>query len=384
MMFWVIFDTSTRRDYYRDVHNLLALPSGSTIRYDYNQNHLSAAALEEATKCDAFADKVLVAYAQTKNFKKGEPDPVGLIPYEHGLWIATRLANLKHLQFSVNRYYFYLEMLEYPGTNDTAFRAIIQALAATQDIPFIKWVAMSNLDGQFDALSRGTASENWAGVINRIGTFPSQFAGDSFWRIAKVASGLQKTDIQPELRDHSKIAAGRETITGVEAVFPIFELQRIALQVETRLPETGEEPRDKEPEVARTVTFETAPDSLLKDLNGRTLTLRRYASEWMETEVGGSDRIDAQLCDLTMKTGPAEGAYPIGPEFSLRFKALKEPWRAYFGLICGIVSIVCMAVGAGLVKDYLEWGIATMTIGAFLGVIAYFVWSGRVRLPGGK
>jgi hypothetical protein len=382
MMFWVIFDTSTKRDYYRDVHNLLALPPGATIRYDYNQNHLSASALEEARKSSVFTKKVLVAYAQSKNFKKGGADPRGPIPYQQGLWVATRLANLRHLQFSVNRYYFYQEVLGFPATDETAFGAIIQALG--EDIPFVKWVAVSNLDNRFDTLGRGTASENWASVINQIGNFPSQFAGDSFWRITKVASGPLRSDIRPVIRDHSEVAGGSETITGVESVFPIFELDKMALQIESRLPEAAEEPKDKEPEAARNVTFETAPDSAIKDLNGRTLTLRRYAPEWIETEVGESDRISAQLCDLTMKTGPATGAYPIGPEFSLRFRAIKKPWRAYLALLSGIVGVVCVGVGTALLKDYLEWGIATVTIGVFLGVVAYFIWSGRVKLPGGK
>jgi hypothetical protein len=381
MMFWVIFDTSTKPDYYRDVHNLLALPPGATIRYDYRENHLSAAALEEARKGDGSAKKVLVAYAQSKKFNKGDADLDGHIPYLQGLWIATRIANLSHLRFSVNRYEFYLEMLEYPAADDAALGAIIQALGA--DIPFVKWVAMSNLDAQFDALRKGTASENWASIINRIGNFPSQFAGDSFWRIAKVASGPLKFTVQPVLRDHTEVSAGKETKTGVEAVFPIFELDRIALQIEKRLPETGEEPRGKEPEAARTVTFETAPDGLLKDLNGRTLNLRRYTTEWIETEVGGSDRIDAQLYDLRMKTGPAEGTYPIGPEFSLRFEATKRPGAGYFALLFAIVGAACIAVG-GFVKDHLEWSIGLIVLGTILIVGAGFLWSGRVKLPGGK
>jgi hypothetical protein len=70
-MFWVMFDTSTRRDYYRDVHNLLALPPGSTLRYDYGEYHVSSAAKEEAEKGDASSKMVLIAYAQSKSFEKG-------------------------------------------------------------------------------------------------------------------------------------------------------------------------------------------------------------------------------------------------------------------------------------------------------------------------
>ncbi len=383
-MFWVIFDTSTKRDYYRDVHNLLALPSGSMLRYDYNEKHLSLAAVEEAKKGDACARNVLVAYAQTKSFKKGDADPVGPIAYEQGLWVGTRLANLGHLEFSVNRYYFYLKMLEYPAADDNAFGAIMQALAAAQGTPFVKWVAMCDLDAQFDALSKGAASDNWASIVNRIGNSPSQFSGDTFWRIAKIASGTRKSHIQPLLRHHSEVTSGKEGITGVDAVFPITELDRIAFQIESRLPEEGEEPRDKEPEAARTVTFQTAPDGPLKNLNGRTLTLRRYASDWIEDEVGGSDRIDAQLCNLTIKTGPAAGAYPIGPELSLWFQASKKPGRGFFALLSAIFCAVFALVGAASLKEQLEWGLPLIFVGVILGIVAYYLWSGRVKLPGGK
>lgn len=383
-MFWVIFDTSTKRDYYRDVHNLLALPPGSTIRYDYNERHLSAAAIEEAKKGDVSAKKVLVAYAQFKNFNKRDADPVGHIPYEQGLWIATRIATLRHLQFSVNRYYFYLEMLEYPTGDDTAFEAIIQTLAAAKEIPFVKWVGISNLDAQFAALTKGTASDNWASVLNRIGTFPSQFAGDSFWRIAKVASGPQKLGIRSILRDLSEVSAGNETITAVEAVFPIFELDRIALQIESRTPEADKEQRGKETGEARAIAFETAADGPLKDINGKAHELRRYAIDWIEAEVSGSDRIDSQHCNLKMKTTPPAGSYPVGPEFLLRFQVAKQPWRAYVALLLGIVSAILLIVGVGLLEDYPALGFVLVFAGVMLSVVAFFLWSGRIRFPGEK
>jgi len=255
-MFWVIFDTSTRRDYYRDVHNLLALPPGSTIRYDYGEYHLSKAAVKEAKKANAASPRVLVAYAQSKSFSKGGADPRGAIAYDQGLWIGTRIANLSHLRFSVNRYYFDLELREYPAANDATFGAIIQALTAAQETPFVKWVAMSDLDGHFDSLTTSAASDSWASIVNRIGNFPSQFAGDSFWRIANVARGVQKSSLQPVIRDHTEIADGQEVKTGIEAVYPIFELDKLALQIESRMPEAGEEPRGQEPEAARTITFQ--------------------------------------------------------------------------------------------------------------------------------
>lgn len=378
-MFWVIFDTSTKRDYYRDVHNLLALPRGSIIRYDYNAQHLSAAALEEASKRDTSTKRVLVAYAQRRSFKKGDPDPRGPIAYEQGLWVGTRIANLAHLQFSVNRYYFDLEVLEYPASNDAALDAIVRTLVGVQDTPFVKWVATCNLDAQFDALTEGMPSNNWASVVNRVGNPPSQFAGDSFWRIAKVATGQMRSSVQPVHREHSDVSGA---ITAVESVLPIFELDKIAIQIESRLPEAGEESKDNEPETARIVSFETATDGPLAGFNARTIALRRYANDWTDTEVKGSDRLDAQICDLLIKTGPATATYPVGPEFRLRFEVAKKSWRGYLAPIFAILGVIGAIIGAALFKDYPTWGLFLIAAGVILGFFAYYTWSGRVRLPG--
>jgi hypothetical protein len=184
------------------------------------------------------------------------------------------------------------------------------------------------------------------------------------------------------MRDHVEMAAGQEVKMGVEAVYPIFELDKVSLQIESRMPEVGEESQNKEPEVARTVAFQTASDGPLKDLNGKTMMLRRYASEWIETDVSASDRIDAQDCDLTMTTGPAAGAYPIGPEFALRFQAAKNPERSYLALVFGVIAASAAVIGGILFKDHTEWGTVLIVGGVILGILSVYLWSGRVKLPG--
>jgi hypothetical protein len=384
-MFWVIFDTSTKRDYYRDVHNLLALPPSSTIRYDYRENLFSAAAVAEARKGNASAKKVLLAYAQANNFEKGDDDPVSLLPHERTLWIGTRIANLSHLHATGGRYYFDLEVLGYPTPNEAAFMNIMRALSAAGDTPFERWVAMSDLEDQFAALTKGETADNWAAVVNRLGNFPSQFAGDSFWRIAKVANGASKINVSSTLRQHYEVMNGEGITTGVEAVFPIFELDRVALQIQSRLPERDDdEPTGPEPEAVRTITFATSQDGPIAGFNGKIWTLRRYEIDWIESDVSGSDRIDTQIVDLTLKTGPSEGGYPIGPELSLRFQSQKKPGTAYLAMVCAIGSVVSGIIGGAELKDNPGLAIALIIAAPLLMLITYYLWTGRVKLPGGK
>ena len=45
---WVVFDTSQYQKYYRDVHDLLAMPPGWVFRYNYRDTHMSGDALQKA------------------------------------------------------------------------------------------------------------------------------------------------------------------------------------------------------------------------------------------------------------------------------------------------------------------------------------------------
>lgn len=384
-MFWVIFDTSTKRDYYQDVHNLLAMPPGSILRYDYRSNHISDAALREAETGDLRVTDVLVAYAQSKNFKKGDADPSDSIAYEHGLWIGTRLAKLRSLHFKVNRYYFDLELLGYPFGNEQSMPTIMKQLALAQETPFEKWVALSGLDQDFQFLTTGTPSENWTSIINSIGNFPSQFAGDSFWRIAKITRGKQRSSIQPQIEDQTEDIDGQPVKTGVRATFQVFELDQLALQVECRLPEADEESRGKEASgPGRLVTFSAATGGPLTEFNDKSLPLRRYAMDWVGGDVQSTDRLDAQVAEIAMRTGPVTDGYPAGAGFALHFSVTKDPSRRFLALLLALLAVILLGVAAVIAKDQPGWAIASGAIGAVLGAIAGLMWTGRLKLPLGK
>src|SRR2546426_8608020 len=92
--FWVIFDTSTLREYYLDVHNLLALPAGATMRYQYRVGLLSAAAQAAVENAETAPATVLLVYGQGKQYVKGDTerqDPL----FTDMLWVPTRLAEMQ-------------------------------------------------------------------------------------------------------------------------------------------------------------------------------------------------------------------------------------------------------------------------------------------------
>ena len=48
--YWVIFDTCSVPEYYRDLHTVLASPSGAVVRYSYRAKYLTEEAIELAKK----------------------------------------------------------------------------------------------------------------------------------------------------------------------------------------------------------------------------------------------------------------------------------------------------------------------------------------------
>ena len=375
-MFWVMFDTSTTRDDYRDVHKLLASPAGSIVRYAFHDGNLSSTAIAETGRTD-LARNVLVAYAQPKTFKKGDAEPVGSLSLEQGFWVGTRLATLRHLHHAANRYQFYLELLGYPAFDEAAINTIMRDLTAAGDVPFTKWVAISNLNVEFNSLSSSSAHDNWASIVDRLGSPPSQFAGDSFWRISRITRGVQKANIQPLIRYHTGVESGKETITDLEAVFPLPELDKFAIQIESRTPDQGDE-TDR----SRAVTIETSGDGPLKDLNNRSMVLRRLGSAWIEAEAGATDRIDAHLLNIKFKTGPGIGDYPIGPEFSLQVQSTKHPLRRFLSFASGTVGVGCAAIG--MLKDHGTWAAILVCGGVLLIQFSQYLWSGHIRLSGAR
>lgn len=190
-MFWVIFDTATKLDYYRDVHNLLALPPGGFICYDYRPQHISDQAVAQANSYSDGQQKALIVYAQPTTYQKGGPSPSGAdpLPFEATLWVPTRLASLQSVTRRGDRYYLDLKLDKYPSQSNESFSSIIRSLHREGGVPFNKWIAISDLDPDLMSLGDGDAHDNWTRLVDLLGNPPSQFAGDSFWRISEIASG---------------------------------------------------------------------------------------------------------------------------------------------------------------------------------------------------
>ena len=229
-----------------------------------------------------------------------------------------------------------------------------------------------------ELLQEGEASANWTAIVDRIGMAPSQFQGDNFWRIAKLATGPDRSPLSPTLKNHIEVRDGQNVITRVDAIYPIHELESLGIEIESRMPEGDNEPVGNGGR--RSISFTADAEGPLKGLNSRSLLLRRYALELMNTEVRGSDRVDTRVYEVTLTTNPVgAGEYPLGAELTLRFEVSKQPARAFFAILLGIGAVI--STGFAVWLGNTAWAILPTGLAALLTFLAFYVWSGRLNYP---
>jgi hypothetical protein len=381
-MFWIIFDTATKRDYYRDVHNLLALPIGDTIRYDYGPQHLSDQALARADSHDLRPEKALLVYAQSATYRKGTPSPPAgePLPLEDSLWVPTRFALVERTTGTADRYFFDLKLAGYPDPSADAFQAIILPLVQAGDVPFNKWIALSELHSELTSMDTKDDSANWSKIVDTLSSDPSQFSGDNFWRISTVRSGLDPavpilpsaSQLQPMISDQRNAVDGR-------AIYHIAELDHLSFQIETRTAQPADEAEQNPP---RVVCFAAPPHGPLSDLGQKSITIRRHSKELVPTEVGSTWRLSGQIIPLEINTLPKSDNYCVGPEVKLHFHVEKSKLRAWGGCLLGLFGFISMLVGGSdLVSTQTILGVALIGVGVMACAVACILLTGRIPLP---
>ncbi len=103
--FLVVFDTSTIPDYYLDVHNVLALPSNSLIRYEYRSKYLSNDALNILSDDPIQKLDVLFVYTQWDKYARGDVVPPPETPPDEMIWIPFRLGKLVNTNLTYGEIY---------------------------------------------------------------------------------------------------------------------------------------------------------------------------------------------------------------------------------------------------------------------------------------
>lgn len=362
--FWIIFDTCTRPEYYKDVHNLLALPRGTTMRYEYRDMWLSPSALEAATSPATAPQKILLVYAQWQGYRKGEGTPRNIPPSSEMIWLPTRIADMQLIVQEGANFFFDFKILDYPTIDNDQLMRILNPLIQAQEVPFYKWVSLSNDIQSFPAMLRGDEDENWQSIVDNLGSFPRQFRGDSFWRLVGPFRSTERQLFRPTYKKQI-----RKTVSSYE----LFENESCVIEVVSHNPpQTSQQ--------ARRLEIQFDKDGPLSVIGDTSFDLRQYTAFNIEVKAKRFEEMDEKTGTIWLSSSPQPSTWPIGPKLSIRFTIKKKKWRA-------IASLLTLVLGSAAIlfagKQWEEDPICALIIGVIgflLIVIKELLVSGKLPL----
>jgi hypothetical protein len=375
--FWVVFDTSQLADYYKDVHNLLALPKGATMRYDYKEKYLSAAAREHVQCRDVLP--ILLVYTQ-KNAPYTRDEKFSHAPQgNHALlYFGTRLATMLNITQDAQSYYFDFQVGAYPNQDQEALRDILQRLASDGETPWSevkdnrpagKYVCMSSALDSFKRLEAGEDQANWAAIVNALGKPPMQFSDDAFWRLkGPYSSGVEAIQ-EPAIEYHAPSGKTRQA----EAVYEITENTALRVELVSDISqETGARPPFQ-------VAGASSDDKTLQFIGNPVFPLRRYTGLIINYRAKAAALIGPTAADLSFTTSPQRTPWVSGPQLTFKYRVKRNGLRMLAGTIAGLLGIASYVVGNSKVLDgYPWWAVVLQAAGILLGAVSVFSLTGKI------
>jgi len=318
--FWVIFDTCTRVEYYKDLHAILALPEGWIVRYEYEKKLLTPLAIARSDEFDHGPTRALLVYGQFENYKQGDDESTFAVGTPR-LWVATRFAKVIRVIRDSNKYHYDLKLAGYPNSNQAALGGVLSSV----ETPFNKWVAVSDKAGDLKAIeTRSNADADWDNIVAWFHQ-NSQFANDTFWRLVGPCSHQTKQLMAVEDRRGNNGSAS--------TVVPVYDGDRVFFTVTVRdSPTSGRLPTS-----ARMITCDVDSESNI-ELEANRIAIRPYCTHQLNVRVHSDSVLRTRETRLKLSTTPQGAAYISGPSLEIVFALRRSASKIAIGVLSGLVS----------------------------------------------
>jgi hypothetical protein len=365
--FWIIFDTSTKPEYYADVHKLLALPKGSILRYDYRRKYLTDSAEDAVFGPGLQPDRLLLAYAQSAAFQRGHEPPSGQIP-DDIVFIPTRLARLVLVPTTGDdTAYFDISVEGYPDPRNPAFATIMSSLASAGETPYRKWVALSDLTNEYASLDGTARNEYWERIVEGLATAPMQFEGDTFWRLGLPARPSEsRQTVTEDLIDDSG------NTYQVVSRFKLYQGHDLLLPFVSHTPIGSAGGADE-----RKFASLTSHSKKLEVVGTGQIDLRRYSQDTARIRALQTDDASATNEVISFSTIGGASQWPTGPSFELAFLVSKRPWRLVIGLT--LLGLAAVSGALALVSGD-EAKVAFTVVAALLAFLGTPILMGKLKI----
>ena len=378
--FWIIFDTCTRPEYYRDVHNLLALPYGSTISYDYRDKYLSLTAKTAASNPETAPSRILLIYAQWNQYRRGGDNPPRSTPSSEMLWVPTRLAEMQLIPppEGGTNFFFDFKVLGYPKVDTTALMKILNPLIAAAEVPFHKWVCLSDDLQALASLQEGKSDDNWQSIVDHLGSPPMQFSPDSFMRLKGPFRGSKGRLLPPRYVKEKQTTDDRLEVRKIISLYDVYDGESFSIEVISHSPPPSDERAIESIGVQRRLEIKPEKEGFLSIPADTSLDLRQYTRQIVRIRATRSEDMDEKGEAIRFNLGVGADGWPMGADFLLRFNIQRKALKVLAALFLGVIGAVLLALTTKLWDLNPILGVSAAVIGILLVVITGLLLTGRL------
>lgn len=395
--FFVVFDTATQAPYYSDVHEALARPEGSILRYEYKRYMWDTAAAEQLKHMLVVMPeepvKVLIIYGEKNSFVKDDSDPDEMLGWEDSKFIPMRCARIVNVAMlrnpskpSQDKLLFHMELDGFLSPSLPELEPLIKSLEAKQALPFgdrekqYCWVTLVPGDQESiqDKLHTRRQDE-WPNVVDAFVTKDTQFKDDVFWRVRSFerTKRYPKTPVLQKYR--STNTHGDRNSWHKDYI--LHEHQRYELEIETHSPEgySGELPANSSVRLTP-----SGDDNELLKPPSNPMVIVPNESATTGFSVDSDDVVDRRYVAMQIETQVPDhqSSYPPGSIAQVTFVIEKDPKRYFAGILFAMITLV-LGLVAATVKDNLFLAIPIGLIALITGVLAGFAFTNKLKFPGG-
>lgn len=397
MSLFVVFDTCTHASYYGDVHEVLALPQGAVIRYEYKRRLFKPDAAQEverlASKPSDLPMPVLLMYGEKNNFVQGSGDPPTMLTIADSVFVPTRSANLiavgivKGATAQDDVFYLHLALRGFVDPDLVEINELVVALEAANSLPFgtagaqQTWVSLlpGSISPHRDRLI-SDVPDLWSKVIDKLITLPTQFRNDVFWRVRSLAeerNGARFKEV--DLADRS--TNQRVDPHKWQRDYALLESNRYLVEIQSYSTHDHGATVPGGSTVALTSTdddqglLKLSPDPL--PIVPNQVAEKRFAvttDSALGTRYIGM-RLETQVPNRTSQ-------YPAGSMCTLTFSVRKDRTRFIVGIISVLVSVGLTAYIAAA-KPSNKWSVIDAVAAALFVAVGIWLMTQQFKLGGG-
>lgn len=377
MSFIVIWDTCTSPEYYADLHNVLALPEGYIVRYEYTKKRFDCGSCQEFEKLlneKISSIDVVLFYGEVDNYEKGGKSPEKgdrvskIVPFRRGKVIAATCL-VKDGNDQESKIVYDIELLGYPSP--ACFEQLKWKFTeyTKNRVPFSYWHTYINDDDLENALlneKNSNSNHNWRSIVDKLNE--CQFKNDSFWHI-NIASATKN--------DAVKFSKEKSNDSLFSTTLIIKDEQDIYFSVEYINPKY-----DSSIKLAPRSILVTSTDNI--KIGKSEIPLRPYSKHNLHLRGISDTYIKGEIASIELNThtpAPIDN-YPVGPNFTINTSIHKGKCKLITGVLLGIISIPGLALSSKLsiyrevsngVKEFNTTNIFYIIIGMVLSSLLFLI-----------